>query len=433
LFKVEKFIRKEIGKRFPDHQVIGEEFGKKKTKSDFTWVIDPIDGTRSYVIGNPTWSNLISLNYKGNPVIGLANYPVLNKYYFNASDKVAYVVDQRKKRKIKVNKKILFKNIKIYIFKLKKYKDYQIRDFQILGGTQTLLFLAFFASFAVKMPMWPVHTWLPDAHVQAPTAGSVVLAAILLKMGGYGFLRFSLPMFPVGSYIMTDFILWLSVIAIVYTSLVALVQSDMKKLIAYSSVAHMGYVTIGIFAANQQGIDGAIFQMLSHGFISGALFLCVGVIYDRMHTREIEAYGGLVNRMPAYALIFMFFTMANVGLPGTSGFVGEFLTLVGIFKVNTWIALLATSGVVLSAAYALWLYRRVMMGDLIKEALRTIQDMSLRERAVFAPLVFMTLLLGVYPVLALDLISPSVQSLIDNYNSALSIAGIDGNTMIASH
>ena len=314
------------------------------------------------------------------------------------------------------------------------FDDFNLFGFQILGGTQTLLFLAFFASFAVKMPMWPVHTWLPDAHVQAPTAGSVVLAAILLKMGGYGFLRFSLPMFLVGSYIMTDFILWLSVIAIVYTSLVALVQSDMKKLIAYSSVAHMGYVTIGIFAANQQGIDGAIFQMLSHGFISGALFLCVGVIYDRMHTREIEAYGGLVNRMPAYALIFMFFTMANVGLPGTSGFVGEFLTLVGIFKVNTWIALLATSGVVLSAAYALWLYRRVMMGDLIKETLRTIQDMSLRERAVFAPLVFMTLLLGLYPVLALDLIGPSVQSLIDNYNSALSIAGIDdGNTMIASH
>tara|TARA_B100000925_G_scaffold78765_1_gene55731 strand:- start:1048 stop:1893 length:846 start_codon:yes stop_codon:yes gene_type:complete len=281
--------------------------------------------------------------------------------------------------------------------------------------------------------MWPVHTWLPDAHVQAPTAGSVVLAAILLKMGGYGFLRFSLPMFPVGSYIMTDFVLWLSVIAIVYTSLVALVQSDMKKLIAYSSVAHMGYVTIGIFAANQQGIDGAIFQMLSHGFISGALFLCVGIIYDRMHTREIDAYGGLVNRMPAYALIFMFFTMANVGLPGTSGFVGEFLTLVGIFKVNTWIALLATSGVVLSAAYALWLYRRVMMGDLIKEALRTIQDMSLRERAVFAPLIGMTLLLGVYPVLVLDLIGPSVQTLVDNYNSALSIAGINGDAIIASH
>ena len=313
------------------------------------------------------------------------------------------------------------------------YNNFDLFGFQILGGTQTLLFLAFFASFAVKMPMWPVHTWLPDAHVQAPTAGSVVLAAILLKMGGYGFLRFSLPMFPVGSYIMTDFVLWLSVIAIVYTSLVALVQSDMKKLIAYSSVAHMGYVTIGIFAANQQGIDGAIFQMLSHGFISGALFLCVGIIYDRMHTREIDAYGGLVNRMPAYALIFMFFTMANVGLPGTSGFVGEFLTLVGIFKVNTWIALLATSGVVLSAAYALWLYRRVMMGDLIKEALRTIQDMSLRERAVFAPLIGMTLLLGVYPVLILDLIGPSVQTLVENYNSALSIAGINGDAMIASH
>ena len=313
------------------------------------------------------------------------------------------------------------------------YNNFGLFGFQIFGGTQTLLFLAFFASFAVKMPMWPVHTWLPDAHVQAPTAGSVVLAAILLKMGGYGFLRFSLPMFPVGSYIMTDLVLWLSVIAIVYTSLVALVQSDMKKLIAYSSVAHMGYVTIGIFAANQQGIDGAIFQMLSHGFISGALFLCVGVIYDRMHTREIDAYGGLVNRMPAYALIFMFFTMANVGLPGTSGFVGEFLTLVGIFKVNTWIALLATSGVVLSAAYALWLYRRVMMGDLIKEALRTIQDMSLRERAVFAPLIGMTLLLGVYPVLVLDLIGPSVQTLVENYNSALSIAGINGDAIIASH
>jgi NADH-quinone oxidoreductase subunit M len=312
------------------------------------------------------------------------------------------------------------------------FANFNLLGFPIVGGVQTLLFLAFFASFAVKMPMWPVHTWLPDAHVQAPTAGSVVLAAILLKMGGYGFLRFSLPMFPVGSYILTDFILWLSAIAIVYTSLVALVQNDMKKLIAYSSVAHMGYVTIGIFAANRQGIDGAIFQMLSHGFISGALFLCVGVIYDRMHTREIDAYGGLVNRMPAYALVFMFFTMANVGLPGTSGFVGEFLTLVGIFKVNTWVALVATSGVVLSAAYALWLYRRVMMGDLIKEALRTIQDMSIRERAVFTPLIVMTLLLGVYPVLALDLIRPSVQTLVENYNMAISAAGVSGNTMIAS-
>ena len=311
------------------------------------------------------------------------------------------------------------------------FVDFNLLGFPIVGGVQTLLFLAFFASFAVKIPMWPVHTWLPDAHVQAPTAGSVVLAAILLKMGGYGFLRFSLPMFPVGSYILTDFILWLSAIAIVYTSLVALVQNDMKKLIAYSSVAHMGYVTIGIFAANRQGIDGAIFQMLSHGFISGALFLCVGVIYDRMHTREIDAYGGLVNRMPAYALVFMFFTMANVGLPGTSGFVGEFLTLVGIFKVNTWVALVATSGVVLSAAYALWLYRRVMMGELIKEALRTIQDMSIRERAVFTPLIVMTLILGVYPVLALDLIGPSVQTLVENYNTAISVAGVSGNIMIA--
>ena len=271
------------------------------------------------------------------------------------------------------------------------------------------------------------------ARCPRPSSNSwtVVLAAILLKMGGYGFLRFSLPMFPVGSYILTDFILWLSAIAIVYTSLVALVQNDMKKLIAYSSVAHMGYVTIGIFAANRQGIDGAIFQMLSHGFISGALFLCVGVIYDRMHTREINAYGGLVNRMPAYALVFMFFTMANVGLPGTSGFVGEFLTLVGIFKVNTWVALVATSGVVLSAAYALWLYRRVMMGELIKEALRTIQDMSIRERAVFTPLIVMTLILGVYPVLALDLIGPSVQTLVENYNTAISVAGVSGNIMIA--
>ncbi|MEL6571459.1 MAG: NADH-quinone oxidoreductase subunit M [Pseudomonadota bacterium] len=296
---------------------------------------------------------------------------------------------------------------------------FSVLGIQIIGGAQTLMWIAFFASFAVKMPMWPVHTWLPDAHVQAPTAGSVVLAAILLKMGGYGFLRFSLPMFPVGSEVMGPLVLWLSVIAIVYTSLVALVQKDMKKLIAYSSVAHMGYVTMGIFAVNQQGIDGAIFQMISHGFISGALFLCVGVIYDRMHTREIDAYGGLVNRMPAYALIFMFFTMANVGLPGTSGFVGEFLTLMGIFQVNTWIAVIATTGVILSAAYALWLYRRVVMGDLIKESLKTIKDMTTRERAIFAPLVFMTLLLGVYPAPVLDAIGPSVQALVADYDTSV--------------
>jgi NADH-quinone oxidoreductase subunit M len=301
---------------------------------------------------------------------------------------------------------------------------------RVVGGLQTLLWLAFFASFAVKMPMWPVHTWLPDAHVQAPTAGSVVLAAILLKMGGYGFLRFSLPMFPIASDVLGPLILWLSAIAIVYTSLVALAQQDMKKLIAYSSVAHMGYVTMGIFAANQQGVDGAIFQMLSHGFISGALFLCVGVIYDRMHTREIDAYGGLVNRMPAYALIFMFFTMANVGLPGTSGFIGEFLTLVGIFQVNTWVAVVATSGVILSAAYALWLYRRVVMGELIKESLRSITDMTGREKAIFAPLVAMTLLLGIYPSLVTDIIGPSVGALVTNYHAAIPV---DAGVQVASH
>ena len=299
-----------------------------------------------------------------------------------------------------------------------------VAGFQIIGGLQTLLFLAFFASFAVKMPMWPVHTWLPDAHVQAPTAGSVVLAAILLKMGGYGFLRFSLPMFPVGADLLTPLVFWMSAIAIVYTSLVALAQSDMKKLIAYSSVAHMGYVTMGIFAANQQGVDGEIFQMISHGFISGALFLCVGVIYDRMHTRDIDAYGGLVVRMPAYALVFMFFTMANVGLPGTSGFVGEFLTLMGIFQVNTWVAVVATSGVILSASYALWLYRRVVFGDMIKGALKTIADLSGRERAIFAPLVVMTLLLGIYPSLVTDIIGPSVGALVKDYHAAIPVDAV---------
>jgi NADH-quinone oxidoreductase subunit M len=297
----------------------------------------------------------------------------------------------------------------------------------IAGGLQTLLFLAFFASFAVKMPMWPVHTWLPDAHVQAPTAGSVVLAAILLKMGGYGFLRFSLPMFPVASEILQPFVFWLSAIAIVYTSLVALAQTDMKKLVAYSSVAHMGYVTMGIFAMNEQGVDGAIFQMLSHGFISGALFLCVGVIYDRMHTREIDAYGGLVNRMPAYALVFMFFTMANVGLPGTSGFIGEFLTLMGTFKVDTWVAAVATTGVILSAAYALWLYRRVVFGAMVKEALYSITDMDRRERVIFAPLVVMVLVLGVYPAVVTDIIGPSVKALVDHVGSAVTTAAAATN------
>ncbi|MCF3972421.1 NADH-quinone oxidoreductase subunit M [Paracoccus salsus] len=308
----------------------------------------------------------------------------------------------------------------------------RLLGFTIVGGMQTLLFLAFFASFAVKMPMWPVHTWLPDAHVQAPTAGSVVLAAVLLKMGGYGFLRFSLPMFPVASDMLQGLVFWMSAIAIVYTSLVALAQTDMKKLIAYSSVAHMGYVTLGIFAANQQGLDGAIFQMLSHGFISGALFLCVGVIYDRMHTREIDAYGGLVNRMPVYALVFMFFTLANVGLPGTSGFVGEFLTLMGTFKANTWVAVVAASGVILSAGYALWLYRRVTFGALIKESLKTISDMTPREKWVFAPLIAMTLLLGVYPRLVTDITGPAVQALLVSYNDALPHEPADGLAVTAS-
>lgn len=311
------------------------------------------------------------------------------------------------------------------------HDSYRLLGVSIVGGTQMLLFLAFFASFAVKMPMWPVHTWLPDAHVQAPTAGSVVLAAILLKMGGYGFLRFSLPMFPVASATAQPYIFWLSAIAIVYTSLVALVQSDMKKLIAYSSVAHMGYVTLGIFAVNQPGVDGAIFQMLSHGFISGALFLCVGVIYDRMHTREIDAYGGLVSRMQKYALIFMFFTMANVGLPGTSGFVGEFLTLLGAFKVNTWVALVATSGVIFSACYALWLYRRVTFGQLVKESLKTIADMTPRERWIFVPLVAMTLILGVYPRAVTDITGPAVSALITHYNesqpAAAAVASADAS------
>ena len=301
----------------------------------------------------------------------------------------------------------------------------------IIGGMQTLMWLAFFASFAVKMPMWPVHTWLPDAHVQAPTAGSVVLAAVLLKLGGYGFLRFSLPMFPVASDLMANFVFTLSVIAIIYTSLVAMMQEDMKKLIAYSSVAHMGFVTMGIFAANQQGVDGAIFQMLSHGFISGALFLCVGVIYDRMHTRDIEAYGGLVVRMPAYALIFMLFTMGNVGLPGTSGFVGEFLTLVGVFQVNTWVAFFAATGVILSAAYALWLYRRVVFGDLLKASLKGIKDLDARERALFAPLVVMTILLGVYPSLATDVFAPSVAALLNDVETARS--AFDGAAMTAQN
>jgi NADH-quinone oxidoreductase subunit M len=283
---------------------------------------------------------------------------------------------------------------------------------------QMWAWLAFFASFAVKMPMWPVHTWLPDAHVEAPTAGSVILAAILLKMGGYGFLRFSLPMFPLASHDFAPLVFTLSAIAIVYTSLVALMQDDMKKLIAYSSVAHMGFVTMGIFAGTMQGVHGGVFQMVSHGIVSGALFLCVGVVYDRMHTREIAAYGGLVNRMPLYALVFLVFTMANVGLPGTSGFVGEFLALIGTFKVSIPTAVAATLGVILSAAYALWLYRKIVFGALVKPSLATIKDLTFREGLTLAPLVVLTILFGVYPKPVLDLSAASVQNLVNNYASA---------------
>lgn len=284
---------------------------------------------------------------------------------------------------------------------------------------QTWAWLAFFASFAVKMPMWPVHTWLPDAHVEAPTAGSVVLAAILLKMGGYGFLRFSLPMFPLASHDFAPLIFTMSVIAIIYTSLVALMQEDMKKLIAYSSVAHMGFVTMGIFAGTMQGVAGGVFQMISHGIVSGALFLCVGIVYDRLHTREIAAYGGLVNRMPLYALTFMVFTMANVGLPGTSGFVGEFMTLLGTFKVSIPTAFFATSGVILSAGYALWLYRKVVFGALVKPSLMSMKDLTLRECVTLFPLIALTILFGVYPKPVLDMSAASVQQLVNNYNTAV--------------
>ena len=287
---------------------------------------------------------------------------------------------------------------------------------------QCWLWLAFFASFAVKVPMWPVHTWLPDAHVEAPTAGSVILAGVLLKMGGYGFLRFSIPLFPEASQYFAPLVFGLSIVAVIYTSLVALVQEDMKKLIAYSSVAHMGFVTIGAFIMNMQSVQGSIFQMLSHGIVSAALFLCVGVVYDRMHTREIAAYGGLVHRMPRYAFTFMFFTLASVGLPGLSGFVGEFLVLVGTFKANTWVAFLATTGIILGAAYALWLYRKIVFGELTKDSLKAILDMNRREIAVFLPLVLITLWMGIYPSSFLDPMAPSVDKLIGDYQAALKLA-----------
>lgn len=293
-------------------------------------------------------------------------------------------------------------------------------DFEI----QKWLWIAFFASFAVKMPMWPVHTWLPDAHVQAPTAGSVILAGVLLKMGGYGFLRFSLPMFPDASMYFADLVYWLSVIAIIYTSLVALVQSDMKKLIAYSSVAHMGYVTLGIFTATTQGIEGGVFQMISHGVISGALFLCVGVVYDRLHTRDLSRYGGLVKNMPIYATLFMVFVMGSVGLPGTAGFVGEFLSLLGAYQVDTVIGVFATTGLILGATYMLWLYRKVVFGPQDNADAAALKDVSVPEKCVLIPLALMTIWLGVFPGFVMDRVSPSVERVLNVVETKLEASQI---------
>jgi NADH-quinone oxidoreductase subunit M len=295
----------------------------------------------------------------------------------------------------------------------------ELLQFSFARDLQIWLWLAFFASFAVKIPMWPVHTWLPDAHVEAPTAGSVILAGVLLKMGGYGFLRFSLPMFPLASEYFAPLVFGLSIIAVIYTSLVALAQEDMKKLIAYSSVAHMGFVTVGIFVANEQGVTGSIIQMLSHGVVSAALFLCVGVVYDRMHSRLIDDYGGLVHRMPKYAVVFMLFMLASVGLPGTSGFVGELLVLVGAFQYSTWIAALMATGVILGAAYMLYLYRRVIFGALTKESLMAILDLNKREIAVFAPLILVVLWMGIYPSSFLFPMEASITHLLAGYEQAI--------------
>ena len=298
----------------------------------------------------------------------------------------------------------------------------QLMNHNFPAELQTWLFLAFFASFAVKVPMWPVHTWLPDAHVEAPTAGSVILAGVLLKFGGYGLLRFSLPMFPLATVDFTPMVYTLSIIAVVYTSFVALVQEDMKKLIAYSSVAHMGFVTIGAFTLTIQGVEGAIYVMLSHGIVSAALFLIVGVVYDRIHSRDIEVYGGLVHRMPGYALTFMFFMLASVGLPGTGGFIGEFLVLLGAFQVNAWVCALAALGVILGAAYMLYLYRRIIFGELTKDVLKKIADMSPREWAVFAPLIILTLWMGIYPLPFLDIMHVSVENLLQQVQTAQAAA-----------
>ena len=301
-----------------------------------------------------------------------------------------------------------------------------LMDTPIPAAMQFWLFLAFFVSFAVKVPMWPVHTWLPDAHVEAPTAGSVILAGVLLKMGAYGFLRFSLPMLPNASADFAPLIFALSVVAIIYTSLVALAQEDMKKLIAYSSVAHMGIVTLGIFTFTQQGLSGALFTMLSHGVVSGALFLCVGVLYDRVHSREIMRYGGVAKIMPAYALVFMLFTMASVALPGTAGFPGELLVIVGAFKVNPWVALGAAMGMILGAAYMLYLYRRVAFGKITRDDLRGLLDLGPREYAVFAPLILLTLWMGVYPSSFLDFFEVTVAALVQRHEAALGAARLAG-------
>jgi len=292
------------------------------------------------------------------------------------------------------------------------------------AAMQTWLFLAFFASFAVKVPMWPVHTWLPDAHVEAPTAGSVILAGVLLKMGAYGFLRFSVPMLPEATVSFAPFIYTLSVVAVVYTSMVALAQTDMKKLIAYSSIAHMGVVTIGIFTVNAQGLSGALFQMLAHGVVSGALFLCVGIVYDRIHTREIARYGGLAERMPAYAVAFMLFTMASVGLPGTAGFVGEVLVIIGSFRVNFWLSLLGGLGMILGAVYGLYLYRRVIFGKLTRDDLKMILDLSPREIALFAPLAVLTLWMGVYPSSFTSFFTATVDAMVAHHQAAIAATTI---------
>ena len=297
----------------------------------------------------------------------------------------------------------------------------KLLEFRIPSEYQYLLWLAFFSSFAVKLPMWPVHTWLPDAHVEAPTAGSVILAAILLKMAGYGFIRFSLGMFPVASEYFTPLIFTLSVIAIIYTSLVALMQEDMKKLIAYSSVAHMGFVTIGIFSLTKQGLEGSIIQMLSHGLVSAALFLCVGVVYDRFHSRMISSYGGLVNNMPKYAFVFMVFSLAALGLPGTSGFIGEFLILVGVFQKNIAVAVLASLGIILAAAYMLWLYRRVIFGRVASAEIRQMSDLNKTEMYIFSCIVFLIIFFGIYPEPLFNTVDISINNLIDNYQNDLNV------------